>query len=98
MPRLNDKLQKMSERSFLIFQIVLALLLAAIGSFCILFVGNDSDSESLNTLGLAAAVIVCAGIPSLLRKWIDRPMEKLNQILVAAVVIIGIACAIDTFL
>ena len=49
-------------------------------------------------MGLAMAVIICAGVPALLHKWIERPLAKLNVMIVLALVVIMVVYAIFTFL
>ena len=57
MTKLNERIANVPERIFILAQLALGLLLAAGGGYCILRFGNDG--EHFNSLGLAAALVLC---------------------------------------
>jgi hypothetical protein len=59
MTKLNERIANVPERIFILAQLALGLLLAAGGGYCILRFGNDG--EHFNSLGLAAALVLCGG-------------------------------------
>ena len=61
MTKLNERIANVPERIFILAQLALGLLLAAGGGYCILRFGNDG--EHFNSLGLAAALVLCGGQP-----------------------------------
>ena len=63
MTKLNERIANVPERIFILAQLALGLLLAAGGGYCILRFGNDG--EHFNSLGLAAALVLCGGLPTL---------------------------------
>lgn len=65
MTKLNERIANVPERIFILAQLALGLLLAAGGGYCILRFGNDG--EHFNSLGLAAALVLCGGLPTLIR-------------------------------
>ena len=62
MTKLNERIANVPERIFILAQLALGLLLAAGGGYCILRFGNDG--EHFNSLGLAAALVLCGGLVS----------------------------------
>lgn len=66
MTKLNERIANVPERIFILAQLALGLLLAAGGGYCILRFGNDG--EHFNSLGLAAALVLCGGLPTLIRQ------------------------------
>ena len=70
MTKLNERIANVPERIFILAQLALGLLLAAGGGYCILRFGNDG--EHFNSLGLAAALVLCGGLPTLIRSRIER--------------------------
>ena len=70
MTKLNERIANVPERIFILAQLALGLLLAAGGGYCILRFGNDG--EHFNSLGLAAALVLCGGLPTLIRSRIVR--------------------------
>lgn len=87
MREINAKLNAMKKNHFLILQIVIAVVLASLGSACILFLNNNAE-DALNTMGLAGALILCGGVPMLLNREIERPMKRLNLFIVVTIVVI----------
>ena len=76
MTKLNERIANVPERIFILAQLALGLLLAAGGGYCILRFGNDG--EHFNSLGLAAALVLCGGLPTLIRSRIERPTPWLR--------------------
>mgnify|MGYP000022045904 CR=1 FL=1 len=70
MTKLNERIANVPERIFILAQLALGLLLAAGGGYCILRFGNDG--EHFNSLGLAAALVLCGGLPTLIRRPQNR--------------------------
>lgn len=95
---INSRIERMNEKTFWVMQLIIAVILAAMGSLSILYLKDVSQTEGLNIMGLAMAVIICAGVPALLHKWIERPLAKLNVMIVLALVVIMVVYAIFTFL
>jgi len=58
--------------------------LAAGGGYCILRFGNDG--EHFNSLGLAAALVLCGGLPTLIRSRIERPTPWLRGAIIGGLV------------
>ena len=87
MNKLNERINGLSEGQFTALQAILAIVLAILGSVCILFLDNN-EGEALNTVGLAGALILCGGLPMLMARGIERPMRRLNLFLLVALVVI----------
>lgn len=90
MKAFNKWVNALTGRGFLLFQLGLALILAAGGSCCILLI--EDASSGINAIGLMAAVIVCMGIPLLLQKAMERRMKRLNYLMAGA---LGIVLLVD---
>lgn len=85
MERINEYLNTRSQCEFILLQTISGFFLAAMGGCCILFLGNkDAD---FNSYGLAAALILCGGLPTLLREKIERPTPWLRWSIIAGLVI-----------
>lgn len=97
MSKLNEKVNEMSERSFKLLQFVVAIVLAAAGGICILFLDNR-ETDSFNTVGVTSALIICGGVPMLLEHMIERPMRHLNRYLVALLALILAGCIVCRFI
>ena len=80
MTKLNERIANVPERIFILAQLALGLLLAAGGGYCILRFGNDG--EHFNSLGLAAALVLCGGLPTL----IERPTPWLRGAIIGGLV------------
>ena len=81
MTKLNERIANVPERIFILAQLALGLLLAAGGGYCILRFGNDG--EHFNSLGLAAALVLCGGLPTLIR---SRPTPWLRGAIIGGLV------------
>lgn len=55
------------------------------GGYCILRFGNDG--EHFNSLGLAAALVLCGGLPTLIRSRIERPTPWLRCAIIGGLVV-----------
>lgn len=55
------------------------------GGYCILRFGNDG--EHFNSLGLAAALVLCGGLPTLIRSRIERPTPWLRGAIIGGLVV-----------
>lgn len=80
-----DYLEDMSEGKFRVFQIVVGLLSAFGGGCCILFLGN-TETE-FNSFGLAGALVLCGGLPTLFRAKLTRSTDYLRWSIIAGLVI-----------
>lgn len=85
MTKLNERIANVPERIFILVQLALGLLLAAGGGYCILRFGNDG--EHFNSLGLAAALVLCGGLPTLIRSRIERPTPWLRGAIIGGLVV-----------
>lgn len=84
MTKLNERIANVPERIFILAQLALGLLLAAGGGYCILRFGNGG--EHFNSLGLAAALVLCGGLPTLIRSRIERPTPWLRGAIIGGLV------------
>ena len=84
MTKLNERIATVPERIFILAQLALGLLLAAGGGDCILRFGNDG--EHFNSLGLAAALVLCGGQPTHIRSRIERPTPWLRGAIIGGLV------------
>lgn len=83
MTKLNERIANVPERIF-IGAACTRPLLAAGGGYCILRFGNDG--EHFNSLGLAAALVLCGGLPTLIRSRIERPTPWLRGAIIGGLV------------
>mgnify|MGYP006968818547 CR=1 FL=1 len=80
MTKLNERIANVPERIFILAQLALGLLLAAGG-------GYGNDGEHFNSLGLAAALVLCGGLPTLIRSRIERPTPWLRGAIIGGLVV-----------
>ena len=92
MTKLNERIANVPERIFILAQLApshpQAQQIAAIlqgGGYCILRFGNDG--EHFNSLGLAAALVLCGGLPTLIRSRIERPTPWLRGAIIGGLVV-----------
>lgn len=95
---INSRIEQMTQKTFWAMQLMIAIILAVLGSLSILYLRDASQTEGLNIMGLAMAVILCAGVPALLHKWIERPLTKLNVMIVIVLAVIMVIYAAVTLI
>lgn len=89
MDEINERLSGMSNAAFAFLQIVCGLVIAVAGGCCILFLGNNETE--FNSIGLAAAFVICGGFSTFLRSKIQRPTPWFRwSIVIGLVAILGI--------
>ena len=73
---INRKLERMSDKSFMLTELTIAFFLAICGSLSLLFF-RTPDEAGLNIAGLSLALLICAGVPKLLDHVLERKMTRL---------------------
>lgn len=85
MEQINDFLDHLSKGKFIALQVIVGLLIAVAGGCCVLFL--DGGDAAFNSYGLAGALIICGGLPTLLRTKIQRATPWLRWSIIGGLVI-----------
>lgn len=89
MEQINERLSQMSKTAFILLQIVCGIAIAVAGGCCILFLGNNETE--FNSIGLAAAFVICGGFTTFVRSKIERPTPWMRwSIIVGLLAVLGI--------